>query len=116
MVMPQAGYEEQRDTTGARKSTARTDRDHSHRGERPAKQAILVCSIRGRYLRVAGDKAVCTGDNDGQYRPQNTLQIAVLLTKRAMRAVLLPTLAVLDHLPVLSRYPHPTTRVPSKPP
>jgi hypothetical protein len=67
MVMPKSGYEEQRDTTEARKSTARIDRDHSHRGERPAKQAILVAGC--------GDKAACAGDDSGQYRPQNTLQI-----------------------------------------
>ena len=71
----------------AAQNTDRTDRDHSHRGERLAKQAIFVCSSRSRYLRVAGDKAACAGDDSDQYRPQNILQIAVLPTMRAVRAV-----------------------------
>ena len=68
--------------------------------------------MRGRYLRVAVDKAVCAGDDGDKYRPQESPANARITNGAGDAGGILPTLAVLDHLPVLSRYPHPMTRVP----
>jgi hypothetical protein len=51
-----------------------------------------------------------------KYQPHESAANAHIIDDAGDAGGILPSLAVLDHRPVLSQYPLPTTRVPSKPP
>jgi hypothetical protein len=76
--------------------------------------------LNGRFLRdslrslssAAGDIAVSAHDSYDEYRPHESLANDHIIDDAVDAGAILPTLAVLDHPPVLSRYPRPTTRVP----
>jgi hypothetical protein len=52
------------------------------------------------------------GDNVGKYRPHESPASDHIIDDAGDAGGILPSLAVLHHHPILSRYPHPTTRVP----
>jgi hypothetical protein len=51
-------------------NTDRTDREHVEVQKKARKTGTPAHSTRGRYLWVAGDKAVSAGDESSEYRPR----------------------------------------------
>jgi hypothetical protein len=51
-------------------------------------------------------------DNVGKYRPHEIPANHHIIDDAGDAGGILPSLAVLDHRPILSRHPHPMTRMP----